>query len=78
MVRYLLVAIIFILGLPLGVASIPFALVYCIYRILRDCCFRPCCVKTKNRLEAEERIRQLTVNLDDDDAKKLSPSLLMA
>jgi len=62
-VRYPLTALIFIIGVPLGAASIPFALIYCIYVILRDCCFKPCCKKTNNRLRAEERIRQRTMTM---------------
>lgn len=56
-VRYPLNVLIIILGIPLGVISIPFFLLYCIYLLVRDCCYVPCCKKTQNRLEAEERIK---------------------
>lgn len=47
----------FILGIPLGVIAIPFALVAIIYKLVHDCCYVRCCKKTPNQLAAEEVLR---------------------
>ena len=47
-VRWPLAVLIFILGIPLGVAAIPFAIIYCIFLIFLKCCYVRCCKKSRN------------------------------
>ena len=44
--RYPLAVFVFILGIPLGLIAIPFAIIYWLYKIFRDCCYVRCCIKT--------------------------------
>ena len=55
-IRYFLVLLVFIASIPLGVIAIPFALIYCIYKLVHDCCYLRCCKKSSNQLAAEARI----------------------
>lgn len=46
--RYILVVFVFLLGIPLGVIAIPFAIIFCIYKLIHDCCYVQCCKKSSN------------------------------
>ena len=58
-IRYPLVVLIFFVGIPLGVIAIPFAIIWCIYLIFHECCYIRCCKKSRNQLDAEERIKKM-------------------
>lgn len=49
-----------VIGIPLGVIAIPFALIYMVYLVVHECCYLRCCHKSSNQLAAEERIRSLS------------------
>ena len=57
--RYVLVMLVFTLGIALGVLAIPFAIIYCIYKLVHDCCYLSCCKKSDNQRAAEARISNL-------------------
>lgn len=46
--RYPITVILFVLGIPLGLISVPFALLWCIYLMFHECCYLRCCKKTRN------------------------------
>mmetsp|Transcript_30573 Transcript_30573/g.37693 ORF Transcript_30573/g.37693 Transcript_30573/m.37693 type:complete len:173 (-) Transcript_30573:347-865(-) len=46
--RYFLVIFVFLVGIPLGVAAIPFAIIFMIYKLIHDCCYVRCCKKSRN------------------------------
>ena len=38
-IRYPITFLVALIGIPMGVLTIPFAIIYWIYKLIRDCCF---------------------------------------